>query len=95
MKRRICLITESLDYRRGGAESHLANLVQSFAHAGHPVRAFLRRPGLGPSSVETEVMPTWGGRGLLGDWQFVRQIRRRLAGTTDIVFSTLPLNIPK
>ena len=95
MKRRICLITESLDYRRGGAESHLANLVQSFTRAGHSVRAFLRRPGLGSSSFETEVAPTWGGRGLLGDWQFVRQIRRRLEGTTDIVFSTLPLDIPE
>jgi len=95
MKRRICLITESLDYRRGGAESHLANLVQSFTRAGHSVRAFLRRPGLGSLFVETEVAPTWGGRGLLGDWQFVRQIRRRLEGTTDIVFSTLPLDIPE
>lgn len=93
MKHRICLLTESLDRRRGGAESHLADLVQSFARAGHPVRAYLRRPGNQPSSVETVIVPTWVGWGSLRTWHFARAIQRRLAGTSDIVFSTLPLAI--
>lgn len=95
MKRRICLITESLDRRRGGAESHLADLVQSFTQAGHPVRAFLRRPGNSPSSVDTEIVPTAICWGALREWHFARAIQRRLAGTSDIVFSTLPLAIPE
>ena len=94
MNRRICLITESLDRRRGGAESHLADLVQSFAQAGHPVRAFLRRPGHSPSSVDVEVVRAGIGWGPLREWQFARAIQRRLVGTSDIVFSTLPLAIP-
>ncbi len=95
MKRRICLITESLDRRRGGAEGHLADLVQSFTQAGYPVRAFLRRPGNSPSAVDTEIVPTWIGWGPLREWHFARAIQRRLAGTSDIVFSTLPLAIPE
>src|SRR4051794_3655205 len=95
MKRRICLITESLDRRRGGAEGHLADLVQSITQAGHPVRAFLRRPGNSPSSVDTEIVPTGIGWGSLREWLFARAVQRRLAGTSDIVFSTLPLAIPE
>jgi len=95
MKRPICLIAESLDRRRGGAESHLADLAQSCTRAGHPVRAFLRRPGGFPSSVQLEIVPTWIGWGLLREWRFSRAIQRRLAGTSGIVLSTLPLNLPE
>ncbi len=95
MKRRICLITESLDRRRGGAEGHLADLVESFTQAGHPVRAFLRHPGDSPSSVETEVVRTGIGWSSLREWHFARAMQRRLAGTNDVVFSTLPLAIPE
>ncbi len=95
MKRRICLITESLDRRRGGAECHLADLAQALIQAGHPVRAFLRRPGNSPSSVETEIVPTGMGWSSLRESHFARAIQRRLAGTGDVVFSTLPLAIPE
>ena len=95
MKRRICLITESLDRRRGGAESHLADLAQAFIQAGHPVRAFLRRPGDCPSSVETEIVPTGMGWSSLRESHFARAIQQRLAETNDVVFSTLPLAIPE
>jgi len=95
MNRRICLITESLDRRRGGAEKHLTDLAHSFAHAGYLVRAFLRRPGSSPSSVEAEVIPTWWGGGPLREWAFTRSVQRRLAGTSDMVFSTLPLVLPE
>lgn len=95
LKRRICLITESLDRRRGGAECHLADLVESFHDAGHPVRAFLRRAGRNPTSAEAELVPTGIGWGPLREWSFTRAIQRRLAGTSDIVFSTLPLAIPE
>ncbi len=94
MKRQICLITDSLDRRRGGAESHLADLVQSFADAGHPIRAFLRCPGISPSAVDAEVVPTSIGPSVLREWAFARSVQRSLAGTVDIVFSTLPLVIP-
>lgn len=95
MSRRICVITESLDRRRGGAESHLADLVQSLTQAGHAVRAFLRRPGNSPSFVETELVPSGIGWGAWREWVFARALQRRLAGTGDIVFSTLPLAIPE
>ncbi len=95
MNRRIFLITESLDRHRGGAESHLADLVQSFTQAGHPVRAFLRRPGDSPSSVDAEVVPTGMGWSSLRESHFARAIQRRLSGTNDVVFSTLPLAIPE
>lgn len=93
MNRPICLITESLDRRRGGAESHLADLAQFFVRAGHPVRAFVRRPGGCPASVELENVPAWTGWGALGEGRFSRFLQRRLAGTSGIVFSTLPLNL--
>lgn len=95
MKRRICLITDSLDRRRGGAEGHLADLVQSIIRAGHPVRALLRRAGSNPSSVEIEVVPAGIGWGSLREGRFGGALQRRLAGTSDIVFSTLPLAIPQ
>jgi UDP-glucose:(heptosyl)LPS alpha-1,3-glucosyltransferase len=95
MKRRICLIAESLDRRRGGAEIYLAELVESFAQAGHPVRALVRRPVTAPSSAEIEAVPTLRVRGWLREWHFARAIRNRLAGTSDIVFSTLPVAAPE
>ena len=95
MNRPICLITDSLDRRRGGAENHLADLVQSFTRAGHPVRALLRRPGGCPSSVDVEAVPTWIGWGPLREWYFSRTLKRRLVGASGIVFSTLPVNLPQ
>ena len=95
MNRPICLITDSLDRRRGGAENHLADLVQSFTRAGHPVRALLRRPGGCPSSVDVEAVPTWIGWGPLREWHFSRTLKRRLVGASGIVFSTLPVNLPQ
>lgn len=89
------MIAESLDRRRGGAESHLADLAQSFVRAGHPVRAFLRRPGGCPASVDAEVVPAWIGSGALGERRFASIVQRRLAGTRGIVFSTLPLCLPE
>ena len=94
MSRGICLITDSLDRRRGGAESHLADLAKSFVEAGHPVRAFLRCPGNSPSLVETERVANYLGWTALREWEFARAVQRRLAGTSEIVFSTLPMVIP-
>src|SRR5690242_3760823 len=94
MSRGICLITDSLDCRRGGAESHLADLADSFVEAGHPVRAFLRRPGNSPSPVKTERVPNYLGWTVLREWEFARAVQRRLIGTSEIVFSTLPMIIP-
>lgn len=94
MNRRICLIADSLDRRRGGAEGYLVDLVQSFVHAGHTVRALLRRSGVSPSEIESEVVPTRRSWGPLREWAFARSIQRRLAETGDIVFSSLPLAIP-
>ena len=82
------------DHRRGGAESHLADLAKSFVEAGHPVRAFLRRPGESPSSVQTERVANYLGWTVLREWEFARAVQRRLMGTSEIVFSTLPMEIP-
>lgn len=97
MNQPICLITESLDRRRGGAEGHLADLVQSLTRAGHPVRALVRRPGGSSSSLqlEIELVPAWSAWGPLGEWRFSTALKRRLAGTSGVVFSTLPLNLPQ
>lgn len=95
MNRPICLITDSLDRRRGGAEGHLADLAQSFVRAGHPVRAFVRRPGGCPSSVELEIVPPSADWGALGERRFSRALQHRLAGASGIVLSTLPLNLPE
>lgn len=97
MNRPICLITESLDRRRGGAESHLADLVDSFLRAGHTVRALVRRPGGSPTPLPLgiELVPTWTGWGPLREGLFSRALKRRLAETSGPVFSTLPLNLPQ
>lgn len=94
MSRGICLITDSLDRRRGGAESHLADLASSFAAAGHPVRAFLLRPGACPASIQVERVPSFLGWTALREWEFARAVQHRLAGTSEVVFSTLPIVIP-
>lgn len=95
MTRPISVIAESLDRRRGGAETYLADLVGYLVHAGHPVRAYLRRPSQDLPASTIEVVPTRGGPGLLREWQFSRAIQRRLAGTTDVVFSTWPAPAPE
>ena len=59
------------------------------------MRAFLRRPGGCPASVQLELVPAWSGGGALGEWRFARFLQRRLAGTRGIVFSTLPLYLPE
>jgi UDP-glucose:(heptosyl)LPS alpha-1,3-glucosyltransferase len=95
MNASIRLIAESLDSRRGGAEKYLTNLAGSFAQAGHPVLAWVRRADTGQlaTGVEIEVVPSGRGSGLFREWQFARWIRRRLVGTNSVVFSTVPLPI--
>lgn len=94
MSRGICLITDSLDRRRGGAESHLVDLVNAFTAAGHSVRVYLRRPENCPSSIHAECIPSFLGWSALGEREFARAVELRLAGKGEIVFSTLPLVIP-
>ncbi len=94
MSRGICLIADSLDRRRGGAESHLADLANAFVEAGHPVRAFLRRPGNTPSPIKIEQVANYLGWTALGEWEFARAVQSRLAETSEIVFSTPAMVIP-
>lgn len=95
MKQSICLIAESLDRGRGGAERYLADLSEYVRRAGHPVRAYVRRPSQSgvASGLQIEVVRTGRGPGLLREWEFVWRMRQHLAGTQSVVLSTLPLPI--
>jgi UDP-glucose:(heptosyl)LPS alpha-1,3-glucosyltransferase len=95
VKNPIVLITESLDRSRGGAERYLADLSEYWLQAGHPVRAYVRRPSQSgrASGLQIEVLRTGRRPGLLREWEFARRMRQCLAGTRSVVLSTLALPV--